>query len=140
MTGIIFAILAAVGFATQAIFVRLGLQHMRATTGTLTTMIIGAAIMLLVSAIIHPSELSAITGGAILWLIAFAFLNFPVGRLLNYTGVQMVGPSRASTIIATSPLFTMIVAVSFTNETLNTPIVIGTIAIILGGGMIVSQR
>lgn len=140
MTGIIFAVLAAMGFASQAIFVRLGLQQMRATTSTLTTMIIGAAVMLLVAAIIHPNELSAITGGAILWLIAFAFLNFPVGRLLNYTGVRMVGPSRASTVIATSPLFTMIVAIAFTNETVNTPIVIGTIAIMVGGGMIVSQR
>ena len=103
-------------------------------------MVVGAAVMLVVAAIVNPNELVSIGIIALLWLLLFAFLNFALGRFLNFTGVQMVGASRASTIIAASPLFTMVLAIIFTGETVNPPIVIGTIAIIAGGGLIVSQR
>jgi drug/metabolite transporter (DMT)-like permease len=126
VTGIALALAAAAGFAGAALFARIGLKNMRATTGTLASMITGAAVTLSIA--------------GLLWILLYSFLAFPVGRLLNFTGVQLVGASRASTIIASSPLFTMALAVGLGGESVNAPIVVGTVAVIAGCGLIVGQR
>ena len=140
MLGISLSLLAALGFGVTAIFVRLGLQHMRATTGTLLSLAVSTVVTLAIALGLHPREVFDLAWVALLWLLLAGLLNFPLGRLLNFTGVHMAGVSRASPIIGASPLFAGALAVAFAGEALNVPILLGTVSIIGGLALILSQQ
>ena len=73
-------------------------------------------------------------------IILAALLNNPAGRLLNYIGVSRAGVSRASPIIGTSPLFAAALAVSIGGESLDALVILGTVLIIAGLALILSQE
>ena len=58
--------------------------------------------------------------------------NFPVGRMFNYMSVRLAGVSKASTVVATSPLFATGLAVVILGESVNAVTLAGT-ALIIGG-------
>ncbi|MDP6402284.1 MAG: EamA family transporter [SAR202 cluster bacterium] len=140
MLDIVFGLSAALGFGGSAVFARVGLQHMRSTTGTLVSLIVGCVIIFILAFSLHADEIMALTGMAFLWFLLSGLLNFPLGRLLNYTGVRMVGVSRATPLIGAAPLFAMILAITIGGETINLPILLGTLLIVGGGVLILSQR
>ena len=138
--GVVLSLAAALGFAGSAVFARIGLQHIRPTTGTLVSLLIGIGITLTLSIIFHQKEIMALSSIAFLWFFISGLINFPLGRLLNYTGVSKIGISKSTPIVATSPLFAAILAVTVGGETINTLMLMGTIAIIGGVALIVAQR
>ena len=140
MLGVALSLAAAMGFAGSAVFARLGLQYIRPTTGTLVSLFIGISITLTLSIIFNQKEIMALSGIAFLWFLVSGAINFPLGRLLNYTGISKIGVSRSTPIVATSPLFAAILAVTVGGESINAFIMMGTIAIIGGVVLIVGQR
>ena len=138
--GVLLGLSAALGFGSSAIFARLGLQHMRATTGTLVSLTVGTIITMVIAFAFHAREIFALSGVAFLWFLLSGVINFPLGRLLNFTAVSLVGVSRATPIIGSSPLFAAAFAITVGGETINIPIFLGTISIIGGLGLILSQR
>ena len=140
MLGVALSLAAAMGFAGSAVFARIGLQYIRPTTGTLVSLFIGIGITLTLSIIFHQEEIIALSGIAFLWFFISGVINFPLGRLLNYTGVSKIGVSRSTPIVGTSPLFATILAVTVGGETINAFMIIGTIAIVGGVAIIVGQR
>ena len=137
---VVFALAAAVGWGASFVFARLGLQRLRSTTGTLVSLAAGAVVTLSIAFAIHSEEILALSGVTFLWLVRLGVLNFPLGRLLNYVGVDLVGVSRASPIIGSAPLFSMTLALTILDESINLPILLGTTAIIGGLILILSQR
>jgi drug/metabolite transporter (DMT)-like permease len=67
-------------------------------------------------------------------------INFPIGRLLNFTGVRLAGVAKSSPIVGSSPMFAIALAVTVGGETVNAPILVGTMAIIGGLTLILTQR
>jgi drug/metabolite transporter (DMT)-like permease len=59
-------------------------------------------------------------------------VSYVLGRGCNYTAIRYIGVGRATPMIASSPLFAVILAVTFTEETINLPIAVGTIFIVVG--------
>ncbi|MCH8205490.1 MAG: EamA family transporter [Chloroflexi bacterium] len=131
---------AALGFGSSAIFARLGLEHMRSTTGTLASLIVGSIVAMGLALAFHFDEIFALSSFAFVWFLLSAAINFPLGRLLNYTGVSLVGVSRATPIIGASPLFAMALAITVGGESINVPIFLGTVFIIGGLALVLSQR
>ena len=140
MLSISLSLMAALGFGVSAIFARLGLQHMRATTGTLLSLSVSTVVTLVIALGLHPREIFDLEWLALLWLLMAGVLSFPLGRLLNFTGVRMVGVGRASPIVGASPLFAGALAVAFAGEALNVPILLGAVFIIGGLALIMSQQ
>ncbi len=140
MLGVVMALLAAAGFGTAAVFARLALQHMRATTGTLMSLIVGTTIVMTLALLIHWEAIFALAGVAFLWFLLSGTINFPIGRLLNFTSVRLVGVSRSSPIVGSSPMFAIALAITVGGETINAPILVGTMAIIGGVTLILTQR
>ena len=140
MLGVALSLAAALGFAGSAVFARIGLEHVRPTTGTLVSLFIGIAITLTLSIIFHQNEIIALSGIAFLWFFVSGVINFPIGRLLNYTGVSKIGVAKATPVVGSSPLFAALLAVTVGGETINSFIIIGTLAIIAGVALIVGQR
>ena len=77
---------------------------------------------------------------AFLWFLLSAFINFPLGRLLNFTGVSLVGVSKSAPIVGSSPLFATVLAISVGGESINAMIALGTVSIIGGLVLILSQK
>ena len=134
------ALLAAAGFGTAAVFARLALQHMRSTTGTLLSLIVGTSIVMTIALLIHWEAIFGLAGVAFLWFLLSGSINFPIGRLLNFTSVRLAGVSRSSPIVGSSPMFATALAITVGGETVNAPILVGTMAIIGGLTLILSQR
>ena len=140
MLGVALALSAAAGFGFAAVFARLGLEHMRSTTGTLVSVIVGTIIVMTLALIIHWNAIFALAGVAFLWFLLSGAINFPVGRLLNFTSVRLAGVSRSAPIVGSSPLFATALAVTVGGEAINAPLLIGTFAIIGGLTLILTQR
>lgn len=140
MIGISLSLLAGLGFALTAVFARLGLQHISTTSGTLISLVfstVGAMVILL---IVKPSDVSSLNLEKLLWLFFVGLFNFPLGRLFNYIGVRFAGVSKASTIVATSPLFGTALAVAFLGELVNIKIITGAVIIVIGIALILLEE
>ena len=134
------ALTAAMGFGAAAVFARIGLQYMRPTTGAFVSLLIGIAITLTLALVFHFDDIFALSGIAFVWFLITGTLNFPLGRLLNFTSVNKIGVSRSAPIIGAAPLFSGILGVTVGGESMNLFIFTGTLVIIGGIAMIVGQK
>ncbi|MCY3543660.1 MAG: DMT family transporter [Chloroflexota bacterium] len=140
MLGAAMALTAAMGFGAAAVFARIGLQYMRPTTGAFVSLLIGIAITLTLALVFHFDDILALSGIAFAWFLITGTLNFPLGRLLNFTSVNKIGVSRSAPIIGAAPLFSGILGVTLGGESMNFFIFTGTLVIIGGIAMIVGQK
>ena len=140
MTGIVFSLLAASGFAATAVFARTALQRMSTPYGTLLSLFVSTVAAMIIVAVLHPDELLGLGLVALGWLFLVGLLNFPLGRMFNYTSVRMVGVSKASTVVATSPLFATVLAVIFLGERVSPITLLGTVAVIGGLALTLNQK
>ena len=140
MLGILLAGLAAASWGAAAIFARLGLQYMRPTTGTLFSLFAGFLLLSAIALPLHWDDILLLPAIAFLWLFLLGLLNFPLGRLLNYSAVRLAGVARATPVLSIAPLFAIALAVLFTGEELTPLLFAGTLAIVAGIALIVSER
>ena len=140
MTGILFSLLAASGFAMTAVFARTALQRMPTPYGTLLSLFVSTVAAMIIAAVLHPDELLGIGMVALGWLFLVGLFNFPLGRMFNYTSVRMVGVSKASTVVATSPLFATILAVIILGERVGPVTLLGIVAVIGGLALTLNQE
>ena len=140
MLGAAMALTAAMGFGAAAVFARIGLQYMRPTTGAFVSLLIGIAITLTLALVFHFDDVFALSGIAFVWFLITGTLNFPLGRLLNFTSVNKIGVSRSAPIIGAAPLFSGILGVTIGGESMNLFIFTGTLVIIGGIALIVGQK
>jgi uncharacterized membrane protein len=139
-TGVGFALVAALGFGATAIFARLGMRHVRPTSGTAVSLIVGAVVTMAIAFSLHATEILALGAAAFAFILLNAALSYPVGRLFNFIGVQFAGASRASIVVGASPLVSVGLAVWLLDEDVSPAILIGTFLIIVGIGVVLSSR
>ena len=132
MTGIVLSLLAAMGFGATAVFAKLGLQGMPTRYGTLISLAVSATAAMAIAAAMHPGEIVGLGAVSLGWLFLVGLFNFPVGRMFNYMSVRLAGVSKASTVVATSPLFATGLAVVILGESVNAVTLAGTASIISG--------
>ncbi len=132
MTGIVLSLLAAMGFGATAVFAKVGLQGMPTRYGTLISLAVSATAAMAIAAALHPGEIVELGAVSLAWLFLVGLFNFPVGRMFNYMSVRLAGVSKASTVVATSPLFATGLAVVILGESVNAVTLAGT-AFIIGG-------
>ena len=132
MTGIVLSLLAAMGFGATAVFARVGLQGMSTRYGTLISLAVSATAAMAIAAVLHPGEIVGLGAVSLGWLFLVGLFNFPVGRMFNYMSVRLAGISKASTVVATSPLFATGLAVVILGESVNAVTLAGTASIIGG--------
>ncbi|MBI2886304.1 MAG: DMT family transporter [Chloroflexi bacterium] len=140
MLGILFAILATVGWGIGAVFVRLGVQHMGTTTGTLISLISGLLMTLVVALALHPDEMFQVSLAAVVWFAIAGVFNFPLGRFFNYLSVARLGVARSTPLLSTSPMFAMAASVFLLGEQLTWLTALGTVLILAGVYLAMSER
>ena len=132
MLGIILAISAGFWWGAGAILARLGLRGIKASTGTLISLLASTLLVGLLALVLNFNDLVHVSPTAILWFGLIGILNFVLGRQFNFTAIKYIGATKATPLFASAPLFAMVLAVTFTGESVNPAIIAGTI-IILGG-------
>ena len=137
---IIFALLAAVGFGSAAVFARLGLRGMKPATGTAISLVVSFVLTAVLALSIERTSVFTIPAMALLWFLVLGIVNYPLARLMNYTSVNLVGASRSAPIISTAPLFSAVLAIIFLGEEMNLLVGLGTAAIVIGSILIVLER
>ena len=137
---ILLALVAATGFGVAPIFARLGLQHMRSTTGTAVSLAVGFLLVGTIAVAVYRGEMLAFPAVGLLWFALLGLLNYPGGRFFNFLGVHLAGVSRAAPIMATAPLVATALSVALGGETLTPTIALGTVTIVAGLVLILSER
>lgn len=140
MLGILLGLSAAAGFGGSAVLARVGLQYVKPVTGTLISLFVGIIVTTILAFAFNYQDIRGLAAIAFAWFLLVGILNYPMGRLLNYNSVSKLGVSKAAPIVGASPLFAAALAITIGGETMNLYIFVGTVAIISGIALIVSQK
>ena len=137
---IILALLAAVGWGTSAVLVRVGLQNISSTTGTVISLASGTLLIGTIALLVNGGNAFLVSGVGLAWIALLGLINYPLGRFLNFNGLRLAGVSRASPMLAAAPLVAVTLGVLLGGETLNPLMGLGAIAIFGGIVLIVTER
>ena len=140
MLGILLAIVAACCWGVGAVFVRLGLQHLKPSVGTLVSMVSSLILVGLLAVITDFDTVTSLTHRTLLWFGLIGVVNYGMGRQFNYLSIKYVGVAKATPIFASAPLFSMVLAVTFIGESINLPTLIGTFCIVGGLYLVVTSK
>ncbi len=94
----------------------------------------------LLALIVNFEAITSLSLMAIAWFGLIGINHFVISRQSNYYATKYIGVVRANPLLASSPLFAMIMAVSFLGEAVNIPILTGTICIMIGLILLVSSK
>lgn len=136
VAGVLFAVGTSVAFGVGSPIARLGLVGTPVVTGTVISMLAGAALLLAVAAPRYPSELGAI--GPSGWaLVAFtAALNYPIGRLMLFNAMRRIGVARGNTIVSANPVVASVLAILWLGESLGLQTAAGMGACVGGAALV----
>mgnify|MGYP001324921599 CR=1 FL=1 len=140
LDGVILAIISTMGFGATAVLAQSGMQYVKPASVTIISLIVGSSIVFVVAFILELDEITAISITALLFILVIAVLSYPIGRLFNFIGVKYAGASRASSVIGIAPLITTGLAVWLTDEKLTGMVLGGTLLILIGITLILSDR
>jgi len=132
-----YAFQTALCFSIAHIFVRRGLVHSNALTGSLISLGTSAAIFWLLLIVFIP--LAELRDVGIGYFIAGGIFAPAIGQTLGYIGMERLGVARSSPIVNTSPIFSSILAVIFLGEVWVFQNVIGT-CLVIAGVIVLSSR
>jgi drug/metabolite transporter (DMT)-like permease len=137
---VLFAVVAAALFGGAAVAVRAALRRGGTPEAGATTVAAAAfAASTLLAAASGPRR-SALAPHE-LWPFLLAGVLVPgISQLLFVRAVRDAGPSRTALVIGTAPVLSALLAVAFLGEPVRTPLVAGTLLIVLGGGALAWER
>ncbi len=120
-------------------FVRLGLKYVSTSLGTLISLIAGLLFIGVLVLVFQLDHLRTLSLSAIALFGLIGVLNFAIGRYFNFMSISHLGVTRSTPILASSPLFAMIIAVAFTGESVSAGTLLGT-GLILAGVYVTIRR
>ena len=140
LLSVVFAFAASLGFGVGSVLIRVGTQHVPSPVATTLAVGTGAVVSTALALIFDLAEMRELPAIAYAWFFVLAVMGYPLGRLLNYTSIAMIGAARTAPIDSLRPLFAMGLAIAFLGErpgllvALGTPvIVLGLVLVIIGG-------
>lgn len=130
--GILFAILAAIGWGTSAVFAGKGLSNIKVIPGTALSVLSSFLTVGVATVALQWNDLMTVSWQAIALFATIGILSFALGRAFNYLGIERIGAARATSVTASAPFFASLTAIIFLKETPNLLVVAGTVLVIGG--------
>ena len=127
------ALTAAISYAASGIAAKRGLRYSTPITVTLVSVTVHAAALW--TALLLAGGIPEVSWW-VLFLFALTGTLQPIIRLFTYAGIHYVGASRGTTLRSSNPLVRTTLAMVFLGEQVNLPIVVGTILIVTGIGLV----
>lgn len=140
MLGVLFGLTAALFFSAGAILARLGLRNISASTGTFFSTLASVLLIGLLALTLNFDDVTHLSAAALVWFGLIGIINYVLGRHFNYLSIRYIGATKATPLFASSPLFSMVLAVALIGEKVNLPIVMGTLVIIAGLYLVVTSK
>jgi len=132
------ALLAAFGFATGAHVLSLAMRDLDSRTCSMIN-IFGSLVPYLVLAPFFVESSWWFTAGALVFASIGLFRPLFSSNLAN-AGNKLLGPTRQTTLSATTPLFGITMGVLFLNEKLTLPVVAGAALVVIGILIIATRK
>ena len=132
MIPVLMALVAATGFAGGGIFARLAGRRVAVLTGTAVSVVASLLLAVIPALVLELPSLAQISLSGFLWVALLAFINYPLARTFNFTSVSKIGAARSVPLFSSAPLWSIILAVIFLGERPNGMIIAGTMAIVAG--------
>lgn len=132
LSGALIALLVPLFFGTGMVFARVGLIHVPANTGNFVSLLAGWVVISAAAVVLYPGDLFKLTAAGVAWLAMIGIVNFPGGRLMNFTSIKLLGLLRANPLLAASPIISAVEGVVFLNEDLNMAVGTGTALVVAG--------
>ena len=125
-------------FAAGVVLARVGLVSVPSSTGNLISVLGGWVPVVVIAAILWPNALFTMPAAAYFWMVAVGAINFPIGRFLNLASLKLLGVARANPVMATAPLYSAFVGVTFLDENMTWPIALGMFITMTGVILVVT--
>ena len=135
---VVLALFAAALFGVAMVFTKVGLRHMDAAAGALVSIPSTAVLYWLLAFFLLDLE-----GWIVVAVVIFAVVGlfFPAAvTLLVFESNRRMGPTVASSVSSTAPLFAAFGAIAFLGEALTLPVLVGTGAIVAGVMVLSKER
>lgn len=140
LLGIGFSLLAAVGFGSTAVLARPALAHTPLSLGTFISVLSSLAFIGIIAVVSDLSALFAIPPSALAWFALLGLLNFALGRLFYYRGIERVGVARSAPIVGATPLAAGVMALLVYGEPVSYLLALGVVAVIAGVVLILREQ
>ena len=127
-----FAFLAALGFASGNILVRVGTQRVSAPTATFFTVLTGAILVLGLAFAFNLPDIIALPPAAYGWFALMGAMAYLVARVFNNTAITMIGAARAVPMASLQPVFAFGLGVALLGERPGLLVSLGTPTIVCG--------
>lgn len=121
MLGIVLAITAALCWGTGAVFARLGPRHIKASIGTLISMLSSLVLVGSLAIITKFDDVRSLSPVALGWFGLISVLNYMLGRRFNYSAIRYIGVTKATPLFATAPFLLLSWPSSFWARVLISP-------------------
>ncbi|MEK7847490.1 MAG: EamA family transporter, partial [Chloroflexota bacterium] len=86
------------------------------------------------------SALFAIHPSALAWFALLGLLNFALGRLFYYRGIERVGVARSAPIVGATPLAAGVMALLVYGEPVSWLLALGVVAVMAGVVLILREQ
>ena len=135
-----FAFLAACGFASGNVLVRVGTEKVPAPTATLLTVFSGIILIVGLTLVLRLDEISSLSIEALGWILVLGILGYPMARLFFITAISMVGAARAVPMAGLQPVVAFTLGVILLGERPDLLVIVGTPVIVVGLLLVVMPR
>lgn len=126
------SMLAGLGFASTAIFARVGMQGVKPLPATFISVVVSFLPAILLAVLFALPDIRALPPAAYFWLLGLGALNFLGGRSQIFLAINLVGAARSSVIGGASVVFSTIFAVTLAGESPNGVLLAGIVAVVIG--------
>lgn len=137
--GITLALVAAMGLAGQALFVRLGPREYGATIAVVITLVVNLVLFIPATAVIFYSDYG-ITRASLAAFAAAGLAGPMFGRIFFFASIHQIGASRAEVVKASTPLVATVLAIAVLGERLTELHFVGILLIVIGVAIVARSR
>lgn len=133
MTGVLWAIVAGIGFGAFQSFSRRAGRSVDSYLSTFLLLVVSAVVLVIVSLL--TEDLSLLGQAPLMAYVNFGlagFVHFFLGWTFLTLSQKLVGAARTGALIGTTPLFAFGVGLVFFGETLSLPVIIGVVLVMAG--------
>jgi DME family drug/metabolite transporter len=135
MLAAILALSSSFFISITTILMKKAIERTNPTSAMLVVTLVGSIIFLLISFFTIP--LHYLKSEALLYFVIAGIFSPALVRWLYFISLDRIGPSVSSSILATGPAFTAIIAIVLLNETITLQISLGILTII--GGIVIFE-
>ena len=138
--GIVYALLSAFFWGIGNIFIKRGQLLDKTDDGLFISVLLNALLFLLLTAYLgFTGQIPPLNTNGIAFFVLAGLLTTFLGRFFNYASIRRIGPSRASSFKVTSPVFTLIAALTILDEQLVWMQLVGTVSVLIGVWLVTTE-